>query len=216
MKNPLALLFLLNLVFLFAQETVSPIMMNQEIKHTLEENQRQKAMKKAENQNLVMETANKKQWVKLKKTVKKIQDRLSIVDFALQSIPTGVVMQRYFKKIKRNEQQILNEIRTLPPNLMEVLHRQTRFVKDLEMTGRLLIGIVASYGIINQMEKAERKIVLDYALKEVEKLHRDSSYTLFLIREAKLKITLQNAKLKYLINRDKRLVKGIINQIKKY
>ncbi len=34
---------------------------------------------------------------------------------------------------------------------------QVQFVDDLQMVTRLVMGIVISYGAINQMEKSERK-----------------------------------------------------------
>lgn len=217
-KNALVfLIFLWNAINLSAQKTyVSFPMMNQEIKHTLQENERQKDMKSNESKNLSLEVGNKTKWEKLKVTVKDIQKRLSIVDFTLQSIPTGIVMRRKFAKIRYNQRQIGREMKTLPPNLFVVFNREVKFVDDLQMTTRLIMGIVASYGSINQMERAERKILLDYAIDEVDKLRRSSSYTLFLIREAKWNLELQKAKWKYYVNRDKALVNDIIKGIKSY
>ncbi len=222
MKKIIAICFLSICPFLsslYSQQTgemASIIMMNQEIRHTLEENSRQRVMRKKETENLTLETANKEQWTKVKKVVKKIQSRLSVVDFAVQGIPTGIVITRKVKKIKNNQKAILKEIKDLPPNLIDVVKREIAFAKDVEMVSRLLIGLVASYGIINQMEKAERKILLDYALKEVERIEKDSSYTLFLIRDAKMVFYFQKMKFKYYINRDRELIMSTMRHIKNY
>ncbi len=221
-KGILCLLICVHSLFLFAQsaleteESCSPVMMDQEIKHTLEEHQRQKVMKRNETKNLALETSNQKQWTKIKKVVAKIQNRLSIVDFALQSIPTGVVMTRKVKTIKKNTKYILNEVKEFPPNLIQVVERELNFAKDVEMVSRLLIGIVASYGAINQMEKAERKILLDYALAEVERIESASYDTLYLIREAKRILALKRAEMNYYVNRDKELIKDILNELKSF
>ena len=71
------------------QENVSFPMMNLEIRHTMEENGRQKEMKNKQALNLATENQNKKQWTKLRETTVKIQDRLRFVDFAMQSIFRG-------------------------------------------------------------------------------------------------------------------------------
>ena len=46
-------------------------MMNQEIRHSMQENERQQEMKKKQNINLGAEVVNKKQWSKFKDTTKK-------------------------------------------------------------------------------------------------------------------------------------------------
>ena len=146
------------------QENVSFPMMNQEIRHSMQEHERQVEMKNKQHINLGSETVNKKQWSKFKQTTAKIQDRLRIVDFALQAIPTGIVISQEAREIKQNQERIIQEIKTAPYALVVALPKQVEFVDELQMVVRLLAGIVASYGAINQMEKAERKILLDYAL----------------------------------------------------
>src|SRR5690606_39760369 len=72
------------------KENVSFPMMNQEIRHTMQENDRQEEMHNKQLTNVAAETANEKQWSKLKETTSKVQDRLRIVSFAMQAIPVGV------------------------------------------------------------------------------------------------------------------------------
>ena len=52
------------------EENVSFPMMNQEIRHSMQENERQQEMKKKQNINLGAEVVNKKQWSKFKDTNK--------------------------------------------------------------------------------------------------------------------------------------------------
>ena len=56
------------------------------------------------------------------------------------------------------------------------------------MVTRLITGIILSYGAINQMEKSERKILLDYALGEVKTLLGNSTHMLLKIRDIKAKV----------------------------
>ena len=198
------------------EENVSFPMMNQEIRHSVEENDRQKNMKDLQNENLISEMANKKQWENFKKTSTKIQDRLRFVSYTIQAIPTGIAITREAQKIKNIQTQILNEINTAPYSIAVVLPNQIQFVDDLQMVIRLLTGLVVSYGAINQMEKSERKILLDYALAEVEQLTRSSTFMLMKIRNIKDKVRWRNATLNYYVNRDKKLVQDIIKGIKNF
>ncbi len=195
-------------------EHCSFFMMNHEIKHTLEEHERQKKLKSNEDINMALETTNKGKWNDLKTKVRKIQDRLKIVDLALQGIPTLVVASQEYKEIKKNQEQILNEIQTFPPNIIDVFDREVKFYNELKDTLRFFAGVILSYGTINQMERTERKILIDYGLDEVRRLKNESAYTLHLIRQAKWAIERQNAKIDFVINRDRRLVENTIEELK--
>lgn len=189
-------------------------MLNSEIKRTLEENERQKEMSNKQNVNTALETTNRQQWKKYKDTAKKIQERFRIVDFSLQAIPSGYVISQKTREIKRIQNRILREISTTPQSIRKVLPRQIKFVNDLQMTTRFLVGIVASYGAMNQMERAERQILLDYALEEVNKLERESLQTLMIIQLAKESTNRRKGILEYYINRDKEIVQDIFRNIK--
>ncbi len=198
------------------EESLSVNLISQEVDNTLRENERQKTLNSRQNINTATEAVNKKQWNTYKETAKKIQDRLRIVDFALQAIPSGYVISQKANDIKRNQQRILQEIRTAPQALKQVLPNQLQFVEELQMVVRFLSGIVLSYGAINQMERAERQILLDYALAEVDKLASASFSTLMIIRDAKEKANLQKGILKFYIQRDRELVEDILRNFKRF
>ena len=194
------------------KENVSFPMMNQEIRHTMQENERQKSMKNWQNQNLATEVVNKKQWEKFKETTTKIQDRLRIVDFAMQAIPTGYAIFLESQKIADIQSKIIDEIQTAPYSIVVVLPSQIKFVEDMQMVVQLLTGIVISYGAINQMEKAERKILLEYALGEVINLRRDSFFMLMKVRDIKRKVEWTKFVVLNYINKDKQIINQILSQ----
>lgn len=193
------------------KENVSFPMMNQEIRHTMQENERQKEMKNWQDANLTTESLNKKHWEKLKETTKRIQERLRIVDFAMQAIPTGYAILLESQKIQDLQLEILAEIQTAPYSLVVVLPAEIKFADDVQMIVRLLTGIVLSYGAINQMEKAERKILLEYALNEVINLRRDALFMLMKIRDIKRKVEWTKFVVLNYLNKDKQIVEQIMS-----
>ena len=193
------------------KENVSFPMMNQEIRHTMEENDRQETMKNKQDLNLTTEVVNKKQWEKFKETTTKIQERLRLIDFATQAIPTGYAIFLESQKIQDIQTKIITEIETAPYSLIVVLPAEIKFVDDMQMVVRLLSGIVISYGAINQMEKAERKILLEYALGEVTNLRRDSLFMLMKVRDIKRKVEWTKFVILNYINKDKQIVEQIIS-----
>ena len=198
------------------KENVSFPMMNIQINAAMKEHDRQKEMREKQTVNATVETANQSQWKAFKDKVTKIQDRLRIVSFAMQSVPTGIAMSREVTKINQNQRAILNEIGTAPIALRSVLPSQVQFVDDLQMVTRLITGIILSYGAMNQMEKAERQILLDYALEEVKALSRNSTYMLFKIRAVKAKAKQNRRAFQYYVNRDRQVVEDIMDNIKSF
>ncbi len=198
------------------KENVSFPMMDLEINATMKEHDRQKEMRQKQTLNATIETTNRNQWNDFKDKVTKVQDRLRIVSFAIQAIPTGIVMSREISKITDNQTAIINEISTAPYSIIAVLPSQVQFVDDLQMVTRLVTGIVISYGAINQMEKSERKVLLDYALGEVKTLSRNSTHMLLKIRDIKAKVLRNKRAFQYYVNRDKQVVESIMTNIKSF
>ena len=198
------------------KENVSFPMMDLEINATMKENSRQKKLKKNQDVNTSVEVYNESEWKKFKEKVVKVQDRLRIVSFAMQAIPTGVVITRDMKAIQDNQIGLMNEMTDAPLTIVVAFPSQIKFLDDLQMVIRLLTGIVVSYGSINQMEKAERAILLDYAVKEVKQLKVDSSYMLFMVREIKAKFKRNKRAFQYYVNRDRQVVENIMKNIKTF
>lgn len=198
------------------KENVSFPMMDLEINATMKEHDRQKEMRQNQALNAGIETVNKNEWNSFKDKVVKIQDRLRIVSFALQAIPTGVAISREMGKINQNQVAIIDEISTAPYSIATVLPSGVQYVDDLQMVLRLITGIILSYGAINQMEKSERKILLDYALGEVKTLSRNSTHMLLKIRDIKAKVLRNKRAFQYYVNRDKQVVENIVKNIKSF
>ncbi len=198
------------------KENVSFPMMNIEINATMKEHDRQKEMRKNQALNAGIETTNRSEWNSFKDKVTKIQDRLRVVSFALQAIPTGVAMSREVKKITQNQASIIDELSTAPYSIITVLPSGVQYVDDLQMVTRLITGIILSYGAINQMEKSERKILLDYALGEVKTLSRNSTHMLLKIRDIKAKVLRNKRAFQYYVNRDRQVVEDIMKNIKSF
>lgn len=198
------------------KENVSFPMMNIEINATMKEHDRQKEMRKNQALNAGIETTNRSEWNSFKDKVTKVQDRLRVVSFALQAIPTGVAMSREVKKITQNQASIIDELSTAPYSIITVLPSGVQYVDDLQMVTRLITGIIFSYGAINQMEKSERKILLDYALGEVKTLSRNSTHMLLKIRDIKAKVLRNKRAFQYYVNRDRQVVENIMKNIKSF
>lgn len=189
-------------------------MINSEIKNTLQEHEKQKEMRSKQLGNLSSETVNRSRWRQFKTTTEKIKSRLNGVSLAIQAIPTSANIAREINKIYSIQDKIYTELEDAPIWIPTALEGQYEFVDMLQMNIRLMAGIVLSYGTINQMEKSERKILLDFAANEMKSLRVLSWQTLTKIRIAKRKLKVRQGMLSSWISRDKQLVNDILRNAK--
>ncbi|MDO4728857.1 MAG: hypothetical protein Q4B43_07635 [Bacteroidota bacterium] len=196
------------------QESISIGLISLEIRHSMEEDERQRELYEEHLYNTGIETTNRNWWKKLREKTKKMQERLRFVDFALQAIPVGVVIVQKGEQIFEVQEKIIEEIQNAPYTIQQVIPQQIQFVNDFQMVLRFMFGLVVSYGSLNQMEKAERKILLDHAVNEINQILRNSGYTLRTIRSLKRKYEYQQFVLNHYIKKDKALINSIINNFK--
>ena len=191
-------------------------LINSEIQKTMDENDKQKEMRNKQLYNLSLESANKEQWSKYRDVTEKIRGRLNNLSFAVQAIPTSVNIVKEIDKIYEIQSKIYTELSDAPLWIPVALNGQYEFVNNLQLYIRLMAGIILSYGTINGMEKAERKILLDYAQSEIKMLRQQSYSTLQKIINVKRKMKLRNNLLQNWVNRDKKIIQDIINNANLY
>ncbi len=191
-------------------------LINSEIQKTMEENEKQKEMRNKQLTNLSLESANKEQWSDYKEVTEKIRSRLNNLSFAIQAIPTSANIVNEINKIYSIQSRIYNELADAPIWIPVALGGQYEFIDQLQMDIRLMTGIVLSYGTINGMEKAERKILLDFAQSEIKTLRQQSYSTLQKILNVKRKMKLRNNLFQQWINRDKQIIEDIIDNANLY
>lgn len=185
-------------------------LINSEIKHSMAENERQKDMQDRQLTNLAMEKANRSQWEHYKEKMDKIQKRLNSASLAIQSLPSAYKITKEITAIHTLQQKIYDELYSSPFDVMYVMAGQTEFVKKANETLLLMAGIVLSYGTINQMERAERKILLDFVAQEFKSIRINSYTTLTTLRNMKARKKYNNNLFKNWVQKDKVLIKQII------
>lgn len=214
-KITLLSLFIFQASSSYCQDYICFYMMNSEIQNTLQEHEKQKEMRTSQLDNLATESVNKAKWYEFKTTSEKIKGRLSGVSLAIQAIPTSANIVREINKIYAIQEAIYVELEDAPMWIPTVLKGQYEFIDMLQMNIRLMTGIVVSYGTINQMEKAERKTLLDFATGEMRNLRLQSSQTLGQIRIAKRKLLQKQNMLASWLNKDEKIIKDIITNAQK-
>lgn len=215
LKIIVASAFILQANASYSADYICFYMMNSEIQNSMQEHQKQQEMRNRQLGNLTTEQVNRGKWYEFKTTSDKIKSRLNGISLAIQSIPTSATIVREINKIYQIQEAIYNELEDAPMWIPTVLEGQYEFIDMLQMNIRLMAGIVLSYGTINQMEKAERKTLLDFASGEMKTLRIQASQTLSQIKIAKRKLKQRQNMLANWMNKDQKIIKDIINNAQK-
>lgn len=196
------------------KENVSFPMLNMEIRHQMEEHERQKTLTTLGRESLALEAHNTKEWEEVENTSEEIQSRLYSLQILAQMLPTALALSEKAERISRNQTLLLEELKEFPFGIPFALEEQVDFVEEMEMLLRYVAGLIASYGTLGTMEPTDRKILLDFALEEAHKLESTSLILLYRVRERREKLTLKTKLITSYINRDKALVRSLLSQLK--
>jgi hypothetical protein len=211
LKITLVTIFVFQSISSYSEDYICYYMMNVEIKNTMDEHQKQIQMRNRQLGNLSTETYNKGEWNKFQTVTTKIKSRLNAVSLAIQAIPTSATIVREINNIYSIQESIYNELADAPMWIPIALSGQYEFIDMLQMNIRLMAGIIISYGTINQMEKAERQTLLDFASGEIKTLRLQSTQTLQQIRIAKRKLKQRQNMFDNWLNKDKKIINDIID-----
>ena len=167
--------------------------------------------------NATIETANRTQWNNFKDKVTKVQDRLRDCVICYSGNSYRNSMSREVNKITQNQTDIINEINTAPYSIIAVLPSQVQFVDDLlQMVTRLIMGIVISYGAINQMEKIRTQNFIGLRIGRSQNIKQKLYAYALKIRDIKAKVLRNKRAFQYYVNRDKQVVESIMKNIKSF
>lgn len=203
---------LLFCIKLQAKEYVCFYMMNTEIKHTVEENPRQKNLRDGAVQNNALEMLNKNEYKKLKETTENIKGRLSKLNLFIQSIPFAWNMTKFVQGSYEYQEKILQEIQDAPPFVLVIVPDQVAFFKQLQQNILFTYGVVATYGVINEMESKDRRMLLQFGQDEFEALYLQSIGIYSKIRGAKQAFAWKKGMFFASIKEDKRMFDEILKQ----
>lgn len=208
------LFFLLISQYFYSQkDKICFYMMNTQIKESVEEDPRQEKMRNGSVKNYGLEEVNKNEFKKMDETTQKIRERLSTVSLLLQAIPFAWNITKYANETYDYQSKIISELKDSPAFIITALPAQFDFAKKVQDNTLFLYGIVASYGVINQMENKERRILLRFAEEEFRDLLFTAMTIYSNIRAAKQAWEWKKGMFSVAIQQDKDMFKEIIKAL---
>lgn len=215
MRKNLLLLFIVCFYVNTAKASyISYYLIHTGINHQLDENERQKKIKNNQASVLAIEQNNKEQTTNLKTKYAKIKSRLNSLGFLFDAVMVTPSAIPAIKNTIANQEKIIKEVQNDPFLIPIALKSEKDFVYKIQMISRFITGLAISYGDINQMKSGDRKMLLNHAIDEINILESISGNLLSIIQNIKMEKLIAKHNWNNYINREKDIIKEIMNNSK--
>jgi hypothetical protein len=217
MKSIISLLLLLLFsTSLFSQKKVLDVAgIDLRIVHSINENGRQQTALNNQTSNTAVEEVNKSQTKKYKEKAKEIQERLNKLSILLDVYKVGQEGVKITNNIKNQQSYIIAEITKSPYLIFLQINQIQEMATQMELLGRYLAGAILTGADIYAMENSDRKVITTFILDELRAIEFTSWQMYATISRVRMNQKLNANAFKNWINKDKQVVKEIIENAKK-
>jgi hypothetical protein len=179
------------------------------------EHERQETARNRQAQNTVNEQANKTLLFKLKDSYRLLQSRFSFLGMAVSAVEVGLNASPLVSRII-SDQSILYDAAVRDALLLPLVYQsEVEFVLRAKDLSGYLLGLVLSYGVLNQMKISDRKILFDHVISELQQLAALSAGMVRLLDQANLSTVLMGMNpFSDFISTDKGVVEDILRNAK--
>ncbi|RZJ76328.1 MAG: hypothetical protein EOO45_02650 [Flavobacterium sp.] len=200
----------------FGQQKVLNIAgIHQLVSDSKSEHERQETARNRQAQNTVNEQANKTLLFKLKDSYRLLQSRFSFLGMAVSAAEVGLNASPLIAKIVAEQSRLYDAAVRDPLLLPLVYQSEMEFVVRAKDLSGYLLGLVLSYGALNQMKISDRKILFDHVITELQQIAALSAGMVRLLDQANLSSVLMGMNpFSDFISTDKSVVEDILRNAK--
>lgn len=216
MKTLTTLLFaLLISLSAYPKDVINIAGIHMRVSHTRSEDKRQQTGLSNQTQNTAVEEVNKSQTKKYKEKAKEVQQRLEKLSIVLDVANITQEGIKITKNIKEQQSYVVGEIIKSPHLIFLQVNQIKEMATQVELLGRYLAGAVLTGADIYAMENADRKVIVNFIIAELRALKYTSWQMYMTIRSIRISQQLKAGAFKNWLNKDKEIVKEIIENAKK-
>lgn len=203
-------------IFCHAQDYIDVLTLTLSIEDSIDENKRQKTAKEKQLRNTAYETANKEETKKFKSKYEEIRNRLSKLGLVLDAFIISSEAKPIVDRIIATQKNIYNECVSDPSLIPLAIKSETAFVQQAKLLIEYMTGLMIVIGDVYQMKPADRKMLLNHAVRELRNLDAITSNLYTSIYWHKRAVDFEKLRFKKWINRDKDIINEIITNAKSY
>lgn len=213
MKQFILIILLLGLTKTYAQKNTLDIAgMHQLISQSIDENKLQVKASKQQTVNTANEQANLTLLDKLKKMYRDLQNRYNTLGTVINIADIGIYASPMVSRIIDNQRQIIALTSADPVLLPLGIKTEIEFTEKASALIGYVTGLSLSFGDINQMKAADRKLLFDYVLDQLSVIQQLSGNMVLTLQNSNLNLLLRSVNpFQEYIDRDKSIVTEILS-----
>lgn len=193
---------------------INYLMMDTAIKHTLEENSRQKQIRTNQATDTSLEEANRKQMSLFQREYQQVEARMKSLGLLLDAGVLATEAVPLVNSITASQTELLSLISEHPLLLLSAADVEQELAEKAVSILNYMAGILLTYGELNHMKPSDRKMLLNFARDELRALD-GQSYRL--LRSLQQSLASKNAGISVFsgwVNEDKELIGSILSNVK--
>ncbi|MBW8323683.1 MAG: hypothetical protein K0M50_02860 [Prolixibacteraceae bacterium] len=193
---------------------INYLLIHTEVNNSRKEHEIQKKAKNNEALVMANESVNKKTTSEFQEKYKKVKSRLNSLGILIDGAKFLYDAIPLVSSIKDSQEQIFEMVKDHPKFIPIAILGEEEFIIKASSVVTFIAGLCLSVGDLNQMEPANRKILLDFAISELRHL---DGMCLILKHSLNTRIIMDNAGLlKNWVTPDKKIVDDILRNIKNF
>ena len=215
MKNLLLILSLSCCLPHFSKAQLNIELLHQLVEHSKQEYDRQQSLLNTQTLSTTNQEINNQQTATLKSRYREIKGRFQVLGSVLLALNTSLESTRLVEQIIQEQARILLYVKDDPSNIILASNSQVEFINKAQQLFKYIIGLMMSFGEINQMKQSDRRILYAHIITElrnvltISRSLANSLYYASLIKKLNSQSSFSD-----FINEDKRIVERILSKIK--
>lgn len=211
----LGILLVLNLQVCHSASYINYLMLDTAIKHTLEEHGRQTKIRNNQAVDTQLEEENRAKLSSFQEQYRKVEARLNSLGLLIDAGILATQAVPLVNSIRKSQAALISLLIDHPALGISAAQVETELAEKAVSILSYMTGVLLTYGDINRMKPADRKMLLNFARDELRVLDAQSYRLLRTIQQSQ---QLRHQGLDgsgNWVNREQKLVKDIISKAQK-
>jgi len=215
MKKKILSIIVIIFIHFNALAQLNVLLLHQLVEHSKQEYNIQQTLRTTQAITSSNQQINNQKTASLKNTYRTITQRFQLIGTALQTVTTSIESVRLTNEIIDQHNRIINVLKDDPTKIPLVIQAELELVGKARQIARFILGIMVSYGEINQMKQSDRRLLYAHVITELKNilsisksLHNSIYYTSLMKKLNSKHPFAEN------LNSDKRIVENILSQLK--
>lgn len=192
---------------------INYLMMNTAIKHSLEENSRQKQLRSNQATATGLEEMNREKLDSFRQLYRRVEARMNSLGLLIDA---GILAEQALplvRSIKTSQSELLLLLTGHPSLLLSAAEVEVELAEKAVSILGYMTGILLTYGEINRMKPSDRKLLLNFARDELRALDGQSYRLLSTLRRSLALKSSGISSFSAWVNEDKKLIQSILNNV---